>query len=208
MLQQGVEVNVICYNAVINACARVGNVTRAEKWLQELTNAGIEADAISYNAVIDACAKAGDAARAQSIFSQMQAAGVAPTVVTYTSLATPLAKKGDWETVERIMDEMVASGLALNSYFLNILLCAYGNSSPKQASKAEQAFRDAIHEGVEVNEFICNSLKKCLGGSRSLALVRGLGLSPPAPSTPQATTRRGPPGTKPGVRPRSGPSTA
>jgi len=189
MLQKGVEVNVICYNAVINACARVGDVTRAERWLCELASAGIDADAISYNAVIDACAKAGDATRAQGIFSKMQTAGVTPTVVTYTSLATPLSKQGEWEAVERIMDEMVASGLTLNSYFLNILLCAYGNSSPKQATKAEQAFRDAIHEGIEVNEFIVNSLKKCLGGSRSLALVRGLGLSPPAPSTPSATRR-------------------
>lgn len=112
------------------------------------------------------------------------------------------------------MDEMIASGLALNSYFLNILLCAYGNASPKQATKAEQSFRDAIHEGIEVNEFIVNSLKKCLGGSRSLALVRGLGLSPPAPSTSSVARRpngNGPrlgPATNSRNGPRLGPATA
>ena len=40
MLSQGVEADSAAYSSVVDACAREGELRRAERWLQAMTEAG------------------------------------------------------------------------------------------------------------------------------------------------------------------------
>ena len=54
------------YNALISACARKGDVDRAEFWLKKLLKSNAQADVASYSSVIHACAKANSLRRAEA----------------------------------------------------------------------------------------------------------------------------------------------
>merc|ERR1719387_3462695 len=134
---------------------------------------------LEVSAVIDACAKANDTERAQRIFMVMRHKGVKPTIVTYTSFARPFARRGMWMEVEQIASSLVEQGLFVNEYFLNVLLSAYAAASPKQAQRAETAFRSACQSGVEPNDYIVSSLEKCLGRNKVAAILQDLNMTRP-----------------------------
>ena len=56
------------YSTIIDACAKHGDVDRAETWLQRMLYDGVQAEVVSYSAVIDACAKHGDVDEADFFF--------------------------------------------------------------------------------------------------------------------------------------------
>merc|ERR1719401_2864057 len=106
----------------------------------------------------------------------MRAAGIKPNVVAYTSLARPLAHKGDWRAVEALGEEMRADGLAMNAYFLYAQLLAYGAARPRQADRAEAAFRQACGRGVEANRHVLQGLARAVGRPRCHQLARDCGV--------------------------------
>ena len=65
MTQSGIEADIICYNAVIDACAKARDAKGAEQWMKQMLVKGVVANTVTYNAVINACAKVGDAACAE-----------------------------------------------------------------------------------------------------------------------------------------------
>ena len=78
--------NKISYTAVIDACAKQGEVAKAEGWLPKMQGAGLQPDVISYSTVINACAKAGEAAKAELYLSTMQGAGLQPNLRRSSSM--------------------------------------------------------------------------------------------------------------------------
>merc|ERR1719198_2930934 len=112
---------------------------------------GVAPDTVVFSSAIDACSKAGDHERGLRLFRKMSAAGVQANIVTYSTLARPFARNGDWGTVERLQAQMEAEGLRMNEYFFYVLLDAYSNAKPKEAARAEQAFRQAMWAGLEPN---------------------------------------------------------
>merc|ERR1719356_1365956 len=119
-----------------------------------MEEAGVAADVVVYSSVLNACAKVGDAERAKQVFDQMRAHDIQPNVVSYASLARPFAHRGDWKTVERLMEEMDKDGLVMNEYFLYATLLAYATAKPREAERAEVAFRRACLAGVELNKHV------------------------------------------------------
>jgi len=92
MRAAGIAPDLAAFNALINACASVGDVSRAEGAFVELCAAGLSPDAISYTCIIKACAVAGDPASADRIFLEMQqrtnhfSTFTPPSAVTYKHL--------------------------------------------------------------------------------------------------------------------------
>merc|ERR1712137_668807 len=97
----------------------------------------------------------------------MRMHGVAPNVVAYASLARSFAHKGEWHEVETLAQQMQSEGLAMNEYFLYALLLAYASSKPRQAERAEQAFRDAMANRVEVNTHVSTALARAVGRAKA-----------------------------------------
>merc|ERR1719258_783279 len=102
--------------------------------------------------------------------------GVTPNVVSYAALARPFAHKGDWEEVERLAEQMQSEGLEMNEYFLYALLLAYASAKPRQAERAEQAFRDARSMKVEINKHVLTALARAVGRAKANQLAQDLNI--------------------------------
>merc|ERR1719414_2603995 len=172
MLDQAVQPNAHTFSAVISACAKGGDVAAASQHLKRMEEASIPADVVVYSSVLDACAKAGDSESAMQVFHQMRAHGIRPNVVAYASLARPFAHRGNWIEVEHLANEMRAEGLEMNEYFLYALLLAYAAARPRQADRAEVAFRRACSSGIPSNKHVLAALARAVGRLRCHELTR------------------------------------
>lgn len=172
MVEQGVPPNAHIFSAMINACAKVGDLDAAGQYLQQMEQAGVPADVVVYSSVLNACATVGDAERAKQVFEQMRTHGIQPNVVSYASLARPFAHRGDWKEVESLMEEMSKDGLVMNDYFLYAVLLAYATAKPREAERAEAAFRQACNTGVELNKHVLSVLWRAVGRKRGHQLVQ------------------------------------
>ncbi len=52
MKEEGVMMNSICFNALIDSCARVGAMDKAAQLLEDMTNLNIDLDLIAYFTII------------------------------------------------------------------------------------------------------------------------------------------------------------
>lgn len=174
MVSDGVSPNAHSYGALIHACAKAGDVDAASHYLRSMGEAGICADVVVYGAVLDACAKARNPERAKEVHKQMIQHGVQPSIISYATLARPFAQRGDWIQVERLSAERSANGLPMNEYFLYTLLLAYALAQPRQADRAEAAFREAATDGVDANQHVMVALARAIGRARCQKLVAEL----------------------------------
>jgi len=172
MIENGVQPNAHSFSAVINACAKAGDVITATQYLAQMQQAGVSADVVVFSSVLDACAKAGNTDRAKQVFQQMRASGIQPNVVSYAAFARPFAHRGDWAKVEQLKKDMITDGLSMNAYFLYALLLAYASARPRQADRAEAAFREACTQEVEVNKHVVTVLARAVGRSRCQQLMQ------------------------------------
>ena len=59
-----VPTDVISFSSLLHACAKSGDMSRAEAWLRRIVEQGVEPNAICYNVVIHACVRGGHRDRA------------------------------------------------------------------------------------------------------------------------------------------------
>lgn len=161
---------------MIHACSEAGEPQRAEDWLRKMSKDGMAPTPHSYNNVMHAWGVAGNSERAQEFFEEMRKNGVKGSVVSYSSLLRPHARKGNYQEAERLMQAMKEDGIRGNEFFLNQVLCSYANASPPQPDRAEIAFREAVKQGVKMNEFLHTSVRKALGKERAEGVLAELGL--------------------------------
>jgi len=166
----GIRGDTISYTAMINACGRAGDVTRAEQWLERMLEAGAQPNVITFNAVVSACAKAGAGPRCEQWIEKMIRSGVKPNSFTYNSAAKPYLAKGNYTKVESLINDMRNSGLCVDDFCLTTLLHAYGNARPKQRQRAEDAFKQFVAEGVSLTNTSMQALQRTVGRAEAQAL--------------------------------------
>merc|ERR1719468_633892 len=191
MAESGVEANSHSFGAVINACAKSGDIHAAVKWLDKMENSGITADVVIYSTMLDAAAKVNDTEQALAVFKRMKGKGVRPNVISYAALARPFAHRGNYRQVEKLLEDMKADGLAMNEYFLYVMLVAYASARPRQSQRAEETFREAVAAEVEINDHVHNGLVRAVGRARATELSQELTIT-----TVQRATRRPAPTTR------------
>jgi len=177
MLESGIRGDTISYTAMINACARSGDAQKAEEWLVKMLEDGVEPNVITFNAVIAACAKKNLGRRAVDWLEKMKRADVLPNSFSYNSAAKPFVAQGDYRKVEQMMTDLRNDGLPLDDFCLTSLLYAYGNTQPKQRTRAESTFREFVAEhpkGVSVNAL--GALSRVVGRNAADALCEKCGL--------------------------------
>ena len=60
-----------CFNSLISAIAKIGNIDHTEACLKNMRELGVESDALSYNAIIDGYAHNGDVDGAESTLAKL-----------------------------------------------------------------------------------------------------------------------------------------
>lgn len=177
MRDRGMEPNLHILSAAIAACGRAGDVDGACDFLEKAVRAGLELDVVTYSSAMDACAQAGQPQRALQVYRSMIAKGIEPNVVTYATLARAFSRHGEWEQIEKLENEMREKGHRPNEYFVYALLVAHATAKPREAVRAEAAFRKACEEGVKVNRHIQLALGRAVGRNRCAKLLEMCGTS-------------------------------
>jgi len=98
--------------AVIDACAKVGDAVRAEKWMESMKLRGIEPNVDVYRAMMDVDAKACNAARALQWYKALQMLGGVPTRNSIAALVSSCAQAGDAVSARWWLSSMEASCLS------------------------------------------------------------------------------------------------
>merc|ERR1719515_361764 len=130
MLESGVEPNTITFTTVINACARVGDVKKAEAWLTKMKAAGILPNSFSYNSAAKPSVARGEYRRVEELMKSLRADGLPYDDFCLTSLlyAYSNAKPKQRERAEAVFREYVAESVRVTSTSLQALTRACGRA--------------------------------------------------------------------------------
>merc|ERR1719443_1731564 len=77
MLEDGVEPNVITFNAVIAAAAKTGQGRRAENWLEKMKLAEVLPNSFSYNSACKPFVALGDYKKVEQLMANLRSDGLA-----------------------------------------------------------------------------------------------------------------------------------
>merc|ERR1719506_1510913 len=130
MLESGVEPNTITFNAVISACAKVGDGRRACEWLAKMKAAGILPNSFSYNSAAKSHVARGDYRRVEELMNSLRADGLPYDDFCLTSLlyAYSNAKPKQRSKAEATFREFVVEGVRVTRTSLQALSRVVGRS--------------------------------------------------------------------------------
>jgi pentatricopeptide repeat protein len=150
MKTANIEFTTDSINFVIHACARAGELEKAEEYMFFMEREGLAMDIVSFNSVMNACASRGDLARAQFWFDNMVSRGIRPTAITFGTICKVLARHGEAVKIEDLLVAIEASGMELNEYFYAALIWACMACVPADVVRAERALERMYARGFIV----------------------------------------------------------
>ncbi|CAM8930725.1 unnamed protein product [Rhodiola kirilowii] len=104
------QLNLICYNTLIDGLCNDGLIDKAKELFLEMKKKDISPSVVTYNIVIDGLCRAGKWEEAQAMFHEMLDQGLAPCVVTFNVLINALAKMGKCKEAREMLCLMIQSG--------------------------------------------------------------------------------------------------
>lgn len=146
----------ILYNILIHSCAKLGEMDRAEHWLNCMKEQGVQPDTTNYNSLIHACGKQCRAQKAEELLEEMLGAGLQPTVTTYTALVDVCAKTLDVERAEHWLERMLENSVEPNVVTYSSMLNACAKVG--DLSRAEQWYRHMQSRSVRPNAYTYSAL--------------------------------------------------
>ena len=161
MRASGISPDLAAFNVLIDACASVGDLARAEGAFGELCAAGIKPDVITYTCLIKACAVSEDldasqaADGAEQIYLEMQQKSnhfstfIPPSVYTYKHLMAVHAHAGRPHRVLELFDEMQERGLkpTQTHYLIALGACSSHPHLPLSINRAVDIYRAMRERG-------------------------------------------------------------
>merc|ERR1719384_401548 len=150
MESSGVATCTVTYTTVIAACAKRGDIDRAECWFGRMIEKDLEPNVITFGSMIDSCAKAGNLARAEAWYERMVERGIAPTAYTYSAVMNACAKQGGprcAEIAEKWLGRSEQAGIAQDIVLYSTLINAY--SRTRDAEGALRIFNRMLDSGLK-----------------------------------------------------------
>jgi len=123
-----VDIPIAAYNAVIDVCARCGDVDRASGVFREMC-LRVTPDLTTYATVIKGYCVQGDLEQAIQLFTLMRKRGVAPDAVLFNAILDGCARKQMVSLAGHILTDMETSGIAPSSHTLAILVKLHGKNN-------------------------------------------------------------------------------
>merc|ERR1719446_929675 len=151
MIACKIEPTVVSYSAMIDTCAKAGDLESAELWHSRMIEQGVEPNAHSFSAVINACAKAGDVAAACHWLGQMEHAGVPADVVVYSAVLDACAKASECERAKQVFQQMRSRGISPNVVSYASLAKPYAHNG--DWPEVERLRETMESEGLVMNEY-------------------------------------------------------
>lgn len=158
MIRQKVEFTTTTYNALLDVCARSGEISRAEPLLKQMVEQGLAPSVITYSTVIKAYCGANMLEQAFKLFEEMKShTNLDPDEVTFNTLMDGCARYGLFDRGCEVLQEMRRTGIPPSNYTLSVIAkLANRSKKPKMAFKIVEALR--MEYGLKLNMHVYNNL--------------------------------------------------
>jgi pentatricopeptide repeat domain-containing protein 1 len=146
----------LCFNSLIIAFAKKGDVQKAEHYLNAMIQDGNVPSLIECSAVIHAYAKAGCVKEAEQWLVKIESMGLVPDEVVYNLVIYASARAGNVARAEHWLWRLLKKGLIPQEISFNTIIgaCATAGDLPK----AQLWFSNMIGAGLKPNKITFNSL--------------------------------------------------
>lgn len=158
MIKQKVEFSVTTYNALLDVCARSGEISRAEPLLKDMADQGVSPNIITYGTVIKAYCSANRLDQAFAVLEEMQkSTSLHPDEVTYNTLLDGCARYGLFDRGLEVLADMRRAGVPPSNYTLSVI-AKLANRSKKSKKAFEMVDTLRKEFGLKLNMHVYNNL--------------------------------------------------
>lgn len=161
MLQQGLVPDIVCFNAIIAALCRAGELALAHEWLKEMRQIHkLEPDAATYSAFLSAATEMKDLNASIKVLDRMKRDGLTPNVFTYNTVMKLRCELGKIDEAYELLDEMLLRGVKPDTWSYNTILAVH--CKLKQSNKALRLIERMDNESCLPDQHTYNMLLKML----------------------------------------------
>jgi len=133
MRDNGMKPNIVMFNTIVDAVAKIGNITLAARWVKAMESVGVEPDERTFNSLFIASAKSQSLKFAISAFEKMKKSiGLKPNQYLFATIMNACADGVDesgsvdyLDFAEEIVNEMVQRSIKPNAFHLSMFLKLY-----------------------------------------------------------------------------------
>jgi pentatricopeptide repeat protein len=123
MEQKNMEMSIVSYNTVIDACARSGRMDSVTRLLQEMKAHSVRPNLITYSTMIKGYCQNGEIQSAFAMLEDMKReTSLKPDEILYNSLLDGCAQHGLVEEGLRLLDEMQTEDVTPSNFTLSVLV--------------------------------------------------------------------------------------
>jgi len=136
LLEEKLQFSIVTYNALIDACARSGEMYRATPLLEAMAAQGIEPNLITYSTIIKGYCQQPRLDRAFELLEHMKTSGnLRPDEITYNTLIDGCARHCFFDRGVALLEEMQVAGIPPTNFTLSVIV-----KLANRCKKLEQAF--------------------------------------------------------------------
>merc|ERR1719277_2568526 len=151
MMCQGLNPTVVSFSTMINACAKVGDLGRAEHWYGIMQEHGVQPNGYCYSALINACSRVGNVESACLWLQRAEKTGAAMDGVVYGCVINTCGKVGDAERAMSVFRQMKAQGI--KSHIVVYAALARPFAYQGDWMEVERIRKEMEGEGIVVNDY-------------------------------------------------------
>merc|ERR1719235_610546 len=123
MNRNKIEVSIVTFNTLIDACARCGRMDRVPSIIEEMGRKGLSPNVITYSTMLKGHCQNGDMQTAFQILDRMKKdAHLKPDEIMYNSLLDGCAQNNLVDEGLRLLEEMQQEGVPPSNFTLSILV--------------------------------------------------------------------------------------
>jgi len=137
MRSEGVQMNTVAYNAVIDAQARVGAMDAVSTLVETMAVDGCMPDTITYSTIVKGYCVKGDLDKAFEVFRGMQKNRMAGDSIIYNTVLDGCTRHGRMDLADILLEDMDKFNVVPSNFTLGILVKMYGR-------------RRQLHKALEV----------------------------------------------------------
>jgi len=157
MMREKISLSVTTYNALLDVCARSGELQRMKPLLEDMVKQNITPSIITYGTVIKAYCSSNRLDEAFDAMESMKRAGIAADEVTYNTLLDGCARYGLFDRGIKVLESMRQEGVLPSNFTLSVLTKLANRS--KQPAKAFELV-DSLSKELQIrpNMHVYNNL--------------------------------------------------
>lgn len=142
------------YNALVDGCARVGDLARAERVVRIMAKREVAPSVVTYTILVRGYGERGQAGRAILAFSRLRRAGLAPDRVALNALVAACARGGDEEFATKVVDAMEREGGARGPTCASYAPLVSAAGRRRDLDSAWRAYARMKSAGVSGNDYV------------------------------------------------------